>query len=96
MVKGDGFVSATIYAAIYAKNHKYQIKEELETYFSSEKNNENSEIIPMLIKRGSEENLYHLHLEVPNNESERIRKLLYDWLNKHNSIQVHIAPCIEK
>jgi hypothetical protein len=100
MVKGDGLMSAKIYAAIYVKGKKDQIKEDLKTYFSreniiAEKSFETIESAHMHIRSGSEENLYHLHLEVQENESERARNLLYDWLNKNNGVQIHIAPCIE-
>ena len=67
---------AKIYAAIYIKNHKDKIKEDLKTYFSRdniivEKEFKNVDSVRMLIRNGSEENLYHLYLEVQENESER-------------------------
>lgn len=94
-------MSAKIYAAIYVKNYNNKIKEELKTYFSRENINaekilENIESVHILIRRGSEENLYHLHLEVHEDESERAQKLLSAWLNEHNGVQIHIAPCIEQ
>jgi hypothetical protein len=101
MIKGDGFVSVKIYAAIYVKGKKDKIKEDLKAYFSreniiAEKIFRSFESVHMHIRVGSEENLYHLHLEVQEDESERAQTLLYDWLNKNNGVQIHIAPCIEQ
>ena len=94
-------MSVKIYAAIYVKNHKDKIKEELKTYFSREniileKKFEDVDHVRMLIRNGSEENLYHLYLEVQVNESERALNLLSTWLHEHNGVQIHIAPCIKE
>jgi hypothetical protein len=101
MVKGDKFMSTKIYAAVYVKGKKNQIKEDLKAYFSREniiaKNIfENPESVNMNVQSGSEENLYHLYLEVPENESEKALSLLHAWLNKNNGVQIHIAPCIKE
>ncbi|MDF2635630.1 MAG: hypothetical protein K0R78_2504 [Pelosinus sp.] len=102
MIKGDWLVSAkTIYAAIYVKSYKDKIKEDLKAYFSreniiAEKIFENIESVHMHLRGGSEENLYHLHLEVHEDESERARNLLSAWLKAHNGVQIRIAPCIEQ
>jgi len=90
-----------IYAAIYVKNYQDRIKEDLKKYFSKDnvvakKSFENIDSVRMLIRSGSEENLYHLHLEVQENESERALKLLSTWLIEHNGVQIHIAPCVEQ
>lgn len=101
MVKGVIFVSTTVYAAIYVKGKKEKIKEDLKAYFSkeniiSEKAFENVESVNMSVRSGSEENLYHLHLEVHEDESERAMNLLHDWLKKNKGVQIHKTPCIEK
>lgn len=99
--KESGTVSAKIYAAIYVKNYKDKIKENLKTYFSQEniiagKIFENSESVRILIRNGSEENLYHLYLEVQEDESEKARDLLSAWLHDHNGVQIHVSPCIKQ
>ena len=91
---------ANIYASIYVKNYKDNIKEDLKTYFSqenitAEKIFDHVESVRMLIRRGSEENLYHLHLEVQEEEGEKARNLLSTWLHEHNGVQIHITPCIK-
>jgi hypothetical protein len=101
MIRGDDLVSVKIYAAIYVKGRRDKIKEDLKAYFSmeniiAEKIFENVESVHMHIRVGSEENLYHLHLEVHEDENEKAQKILYEWLNKHNAVQIHIAPCIEQ
>lgn len=92
-------MSAKIYAAIYVKNGK--VKEDLKTYFSREniiieKIFDNTENVRILMRSGSEDNLYHLHLEVHPDEAEKALKILHVWLTKSDGIQIHIAPCKEQ
>lgn len=94
-------MSAKVYASIYVKNYKDRIKENLKSYFSreniiAEKHFENVDSVRLFIRIGSEENLYHLQLEVHEDEGERALKLLSTWLHEHNGVQIHIAPCIKK
>ena len=80
------------------KDHQNKIKEKL---FSRdniivEKEFKNVDSVRVLIRNGSEENLYHLYLEVQENESERALNLLSNSLHEHNGVQIHIAPCIKQ
>lgn len=101
LIKGDGFVLANIYASIYVKSYKDTTKEQLKRYFSkenivAEKLFSNVDSVHLSVRSGSEENLYHLTLEVDHDESEKARNLLSNWLQERKGAKIHITPCIRQ